>query len=109
MNIKITLSMLMCGIGAVGAAGAAGAATPDSDAPSIALKYDPVALNTDGGARKLYARIETAAAKVCPSYGDPIIVSQAAWECRQHAIESAVEKTHNPRLAAIYLSNSKRG
>jgi UrcA family protein len=109
MNIKITLAMLMCGIGAVAAAGAASAGTPESDAPSIALKYDPAALNTEAGARKLYSRIESAAVKVCPSYGDSLIVSQAAYACRQHAIESAVEKTHNPRLAAIYLSNSKRG
>ena len=75
MTIKITLAMLMCGIGAVGAAGAAGAATPDSDTPSIALKYDPAALNSDAGARKLYARIESAAVQVCPSYGDTIIIS----------------------------------
>jgi UrcA family protein len=109
MNLKITLAMLMCGIGAVGAAGAAGAGTPDSDVPSIALKYDPAALNSDAGARKLYARIESAAVQVCPSHGDTIIISHAARECRQHAIESAVEKTHNPRLAAIYLSNGKRG
>ena len=41
MTPKITLAMLMCGIGAATAAGVAGAATPDLDVPAIAVKYDP--------------------------------------------------------------------
>ena len=57
MNNKITLAMLMCGIGAVAAAGMASAATPDLDAPSIAVKYNPATLDSYDGARKLYARI----------------------------------------------------
>jgi len=108
MNNKITLAMLMCGIGAVAAAGVAGAATPDADAPSIAVKYDPATLDTYKGARQLYVRLETAAVEVCPSI-DPHFVSHQVQVCRQHAIESAVEKVHNPRLAAIYLSATKHG
>ncbi len=109
MNPKITLAMLMCGIGAVAAAGVAGAATPDLDAPAIAVKYDPATLDTDGGARQLYARIANAAAEVCPDYDNPHWVSHQVEVCRQHAIESAVAKVHNPRLAAVYLSATKRG
>jgi len=107
MNLKITLAMLMCGIGAAAATGVAGAATPD--VPTIAVKYDPAALETDGGARLLYARIATAASEVCPSYASPIFVNVAVQECRQRAIENAVAKTHNSRLAAVYLSASKHG
>ena len=108
MNSKITLAMLMCGIGAVAAAGVAGAATPDADAPSIAVKYDPATLDNYKGARQLYVRLENAAVEVCPSI-DPHFVSHQVQVCRQHAIESAVAKVHNPRLAAIYLSATKRG
>jgi UrcA family protein len=108
MKNKITLAMLMCGIGAVAAAGMASAATPDLDAPTIAVKYDPATLDSYSGARQLYARIETAATEVCPNY-DAHFVSHQVQVCREHAIESAVAKVHNPRLAAIYLSASKRG
>jgi UrcA family protein len=108
MNNKITLAMLMCGMGAVAAAGVAGAATPDLDAPSIAVKYDSATLDSYDGARQLYARLENAAVEVCPSY-DPHWVSHQVQVCREHAIESAVAKVHNPRLAAIYLSATKRG
>jgi len=108
MNNKITLAMLMCGIGAVAAAGVAGAATPDLDAPSIAVKYDPATLDSNDGARQLYARLASAAVEVCPSY-DAHWVSHQVEVCRAHALESAVAKVHNPRLAAIYLSATKRG
>jgi UrcA family protein len=108
MKNKITLAMLMCGIGALAAAGMASAATPDLDAPAIAVKYDPATLESYSGARQLYARIENAATEVCPNY-DPHFVSHQVQLCREHAIEGAVAKVHNPRLAAIYLSASKRG
>jgi len=109
MNAKITLTMLMCGIGAAAAAGVASAAAPDFDVPSIAVKYDSTALETDGGARRLYARIAAAAADVCPNYVSSPFVSPAVRACRERAIESAVAKVHNERLAAVYVSASKHG
>ncbi len=109
MSKKITLAMLMCGIGAAAAAGIAGAATPDLDAPAIAVKYDPAVLDTDAGARHLYARLANAAAEVCPNYGDPHFISRKVQECREQAIEGAVAKVHNPRLAAVYQNATKHG
>jgi UrcA family protein len=108
MNPKITLAMLMCGIGAAAAAGIAGAATPDLDVRTLAVKYDPTALETDGGARQLYARIANAAVEVCPSF-DPHLVSREVQACREQAIAGAVAKVHNERLAAVYLSATKHG
>jgi UrcA family protein len=108
MKNKITLAMLMCGIGAVAAAGSACAATPDLDVPAIAVKYDPATLDSYSGARQLYARLASAAVEVCPSY-EPHLISRQVQECRQHALESAVTKVHNPRLVAIYQSATKRG
>jgi UrcA family protein len=108
MKLKITLAMLMCGLGAATAAGIAGAAPADLDVRSLAVKYDPTALETDGGARQLYARIAKAAVDVCPSFA-PHLVSPEVQACRQQAIESAVAKVHNERLAAVYLSATKRG
>jgi len=108
MNLKVTLAMLMCGIGAAAAAGVASAGTTDVEVSTLAVKYNPAALDTDGGARLLYTRIAKAAAAVCPS-SDPFFVNAAVRACREHAIETAVEKVHNERLAAVYLSSSKHG
>ena len=105
---KITLAMLMCGVGVVAGAGMASAATPDQDVPTITVKYDPAILESDTGARQLYSRLARAAVEVCPSY-EPHLVSRQVQECREHAIEGAVAKVHNPRLAAVYLSATKRG
>jgi UrcA family protein len=109
MNPKITLAMLMCGMGAATAAGVASAATPDLDVPAIAVKYDPAVLATDSGARRLYARIVNAAAEVCPEYVNPHWVSPQVQACREKAIANAVTKVHNERLAAVYLGSTKRG
>jgi UrcA family protein len=109
MNNKITLAMLMCGIGAAAAAGMASAATPDLDAPTIAVKYDPAALDSYDGARRLYARLANAAAEVCPNYDNPHWITHRVQVCRDRAIENAVAKVHNPRLAAVYLSSTKHG
>jgi len=109
MKNKITLAMLMCGIGAAAAAGVAGAATPDLDAPTIAVKYDPATLESYDGARQLSARLANAAVEVCPNYGNPHWISHQVQLCRERAIENAVAKVHNPRLAAVYLSSTKHG
>ena len=109
MNHKITLAMLMCGMGAATAAGVASAATPDLDVPAITVKYDPAVLGSDSGARRLYARIVNAAAEVCPEYLNPHFVSPQVQACREKAIENAVMKVHNERLAAVYISSTKRG
>jgi UrcA family protein len=109
MNAKITLAMLMCGIGAAAAAGMASAATPDSDVPTITVKYDPASLDSNYGARVLYTRLANAAAEVCPNYGDPHWISHQVQVCRERALEGAVAKVHNPRVAAIYLSSTKHG
>lgn len=106
---KITLAMLICGIVGAAAATTAGAAGSDTDAPAIAVKYDPTTLDSDGGARQLYARIVNAAAEVCPEYESPHWVTHAVQVCRDHAIAGAVAKVHHPKLVAIYRSNSKNG
>jgi UrcA family protein len=109
MNHKITLAMLMCGIGAAAATGMASAATPDLETPTLAVKYDAASLDTYEGARQLYARIASAAVEVCPNYDNPHWITHQVEVCRQRAIENAVAKVHNPRLAAIYESTTKRG
>ena len=43
MKLKITLAMLMCGLGAAAAAGIAGAAPADLEVRTLAVKYDPTA------------------------------------------------------------------
>jgi len=108
MNPKITLAMLICGIGAAAGAGIAGAATPDPDVLSIAVKYDAATLDSEAGARALYARLAKAAVEVCPNY-DPHFISREVQLCRSHAIENAVARVHNERLAAVYRGANKNG
>jgi UrcA family protein len=108
MNPKITLAMLMCGIGAASAAGVASAATPDLDVLTLAVKYDPATLDSDAGARQLYARLAKAAAEVCPNY-EPHFISRQVQVCRSHALENAVAKVHNERLVAVYRGANKNG
>jgi UrcA family protein len=109
MKTKITLALLMCGIGAVAASSLASAATPDLNQPTIVVKYVPAELATYQGARRLYARLSVAAAEVCPNYGSPHWITRQVKECREQAISNAVANVHNPRLAAVLLSSSDRG
>jgi UrcA family protein len=106
---KVTLAMLMCGMFGAAGIGAAAAASPDADVPSIKVAFDPATLATESGARHLYARLANAAAEVCPDYMNPHFVSHQVQECRTHSLQQAVMKINNPRLVAVYQSNSHSG
>jgi UrcA family protein len=95
---------------AVAAAGAA-VASPQGDVPTDVVHYTQASLATDSGARAVYQRIAHAAARVCENQhvGDSRLPSHAEMQCREHAIEGAVEKIHNPRLAAVAHVGSKSG
>jgi UrcA family protein len=92
------------------AAGAAGAATPDSDVPTVVVKYSDLTLETDGGVNQLYRRIVSAAKQVCPDYPLHDLGAQRQVEvCRSQAIARAVRQIDNARLAALYATRSKNG
>jgi UrcA family protein len=70
--------------------------------PAIVVKYGDLDISTEAGARALYARLETAAKRVCP---DPasrdLSLFEAARACRQQALDRAVGALNSPALAAI--------
>jgi UrcA family protein len=107
---KITIAMLICGIVSAAGIGAASAATQDEETLSLTVKYDPESLATDSGARQVYRRLVSAAAKVCPA--DPIsphLTSRSVIECRKQSIARAVYKINNPNLVAVYNASAKNG
>jgi len=107
---KITLAMIVCGIVGAAGVGAVSAATPDDEALSIAVKYDPHTLATQDGARVLYRRLVRAAADVCPAGADsPHLISSAVKACREQAVARAVFKINNPSLVAVYNTSAKHG
>jgi UrcA family protein len=79
----------------------AGAAHAQS-APSMVVRYSDLDITTQHGADALYARIQEAAAEVCPQV-TPAELSRyvKAVQCRNQAIERAVESIHSPLLAAV--------
>jgi UrcA family protein len=107
---RITMAMLICaGVSAVGV-GAASAATSEGDVPAVTLKYDPMSLTTDRGARVLYKRLKNAAIQVCPEYASTgPFISAAVQQCRDQALARAVLKINDPRLVAVHQASAKNG
>jgi UrcA family protein len=92
------------------AAGAAGAATPNSDVPSVVVKFDDLTLNTDSGVSQLYRRIVFAAKRVCPDDGmRDLMAIRRVEQCRKQALDRAIRQIDNPRLVALHAVRSKSG
>jgi UrcA family protein len=107
---KITIAMMICGIVSAVGVGAASAATSEADVPAVTVKYDPMSLTTDQGARQLYNRLENAASELCPQYASSgHLVPPAVHTCRKQAVARAVLKINNPRLVAVYQASAKNG
>jgi len=108
---KIAAAMLGAGLAALLVAGAAGAATADSDVPSVVVHYSDLNLGTDTGVNQLYRRIVSAARQVCPDQGDlrNLSLQHKIQDCRDQAVERAIEQIHNTRLVAVHAAHAKNG
>ena len=108
---KIAIKTLVLGgLAALGLAGAASASAEEGMIREATVRYSDSSLATDEGARALYSRLAHAAEKVCPS--EPIyahISTTSVLECRQKALNAAVAKIHNQRLAALHAATWKAG
>jgi UrcA family protein len=104
------LALLLVGsLAGVIAAGAANA-NPDSDAPSVVVKYSEQSLASDAGVGDLYRRIKVAARQVCPSADiRDLSGSRLVEQCRDQAVARAIRKIDNSRLAALHANHSKNG
>jgi UrcA family protein len=109
-RFKFALLMLTSAVACAAAAGTASAATPDTDVPSIVVRYSNQTLATDQGVQQLYGRIVRAARQVCPDASIHDLGARASvQQCRQQAVARAIHQIDNPELAALYATNSKRG
>jgi UrcA family protein len=106
---KITLMMVLCGVVSAVSAGAVSAATPTDDVPRIVVRYNAESLATESGARALYSRLVRAAEQVCPASPGGPFLNSAVLHCREQSIARAVMQIDNPRLAAVYATNTKHG
>ena len=94
----------------VGASATAYAAAPTDPSPSVQVSYHDLNLATEQGTQALYARIVSAAHKVCEVRDIRILAEfAAASACREQAIARAVRDVNNPRLAAVYTAHQRHG
>ena len=86
------------------------AAAPADPSPSVQVSYHDLNLATEQGTQALYARIVSAAHKVCAARDIRILAEVAAARvCAAQAIAQAVRDVNNPRLAAVYSAHQPQG
>jgi UrcA family protein len=109
MRNKVVIGVIAgCLLGAI-SVGTASAGTADA-APSIVIKYDPLTLASEAGARAMYVRLERVAQHVCPeASGQNLAALEAAKSCERQAVARAVRDINNPRLAEVYARSANRG
>jgi UrcA family protein len=94
----------------IGATATAHAAAPADAIRSERVNYHDLDLATDQGTQALYARIVSAARRVCAPRDMRILVEvEAAHACEAQAIAQAVRTVNNPRLAATYSAHQRQG
>ena len=87
------------------------AATPAADAAAVTVRYADLNLGTAAGNNALYARLVSAARKVCGETGDIRALGQlaATQACQRAAIANAVQSVHSSQLAAVYAKRQGQG
>jgi UrcA family protein len=77
----------------------------DQSAPSLKINYSNP--RTAEAARKLYARIETAANEVCEQSSENIeAIMLRPGPCVHEAISRAIHDVNNPKLAQVYIEKN---
>ena len=73
----------------------------------LAVRYSDLNLDTLAGAEKLYARIQSAAARICPpADAQPLVEHVAALRCRNEVVAHAVDSLGSPQLTAVFAARS---
>jgi UrcA family protein len=97
--------LLTGGLAALALAGAAPAAdaTDPTQPPTVVVSYDDLNIDSPQGARILYARIRTAATRVCGSFeGRGPEAFSHFRKCYQQAMDAAVAQVDRPAVTALY-------
>ncbi len=102
--IVATLVTLTC------AAGSGRAIAQSEEFLTKAVAYGDLNLESDQGAKVLYARLQHAAHYVCSPLESRELGRKAAWQtCVNNALASAVTQVNNPRVTAFHSQSAKRG
>jgi UrcA family protein len=93
-------------------AAVAGPAAATASAPTLdpvlryqeVVRFEDLNLATNGGATRLFERIDRAAHEVCGDDGSPYQIYNARGirKCEQASIETAVADLHQPKVTAVY-------
>jgi UrcA family protein len=85
-------------------------ATSPTTAPTVAVRYGDLDLNSHNGVKQLYRRIQIAAIEVCRStepFGS-LLSSEAHQACLHNAIVGAVRSVNSPLLSQYYGEHDPR-
>ena len=108
--LRASAALTACLIVGASASATAYAAAPAVTSPSVRVNYRDLNLATEQGAAALYARIVSAARRVCAPRDMRILVEvAAAHACEAQAVAQAVRTVNNPRLAATYSAHQRQG
>ena len=89
---------------------AATASAAQSVGPDVAVRYSDLDITTVAGAEKLYARIQQAAAQVCPTADSKWLAKYVAVvRCRNEVIAHAVRSVSSPQVTAVYAARAHHG
>jgi len=78
-------------------------AADDGQAPSIHVAYGDLNIQSDLGAKVLYARIRNAAKAVCEPLNGADLTRRSKYDgCVSHAITTSVTALNNARLTAMH-------
>lgn len=73
------------------------------------VTYDARSLNSEQGARTLYARIRSAAGEVCSPLESRELSRRQIWQsCVHNAVESAVLRVDSPLVSAVHNKTTLR-
>ena len=109
-NAKNSLRITLVAVAALSAtmlAGVTHAAGPRDNAPTRAVTYKDLDLNSKAGVHALYKRIERAADQVCGDVDVRDLQRMSVKKvCVERAVSNAVAAVSSPMLTQMYLAKS---
>jgi UrcA family protein len=84
-------------------------AQPYGQAPAKKVYYGDLNLETEAGAKVLYARLRYAAQDVCWLYQGDELARKRVWQtCVENSLGDAVGRINKPRVTALHNKSASR-
>jgi UrcA family protein len=107
-TLKILVSCALAGVLAGPLNVLAASAANIDDRPSRVVAYGDLDLSRDSGVATLYARINSAARRVCEPMDDLLEkLSRDRLDCREDAIARAVSEVNSPALTSYHQAKAR--